>query len=81
MAKVLKPNHGYEFKKHGKELMLMRSGSGGLGVATISCACRGDGSCGIVIDTEGKATCEGTCGGGCNWVVTSLEGLNHSFLE
>ena len=79
---VLKPKDGYQFKKRGNKLMLMRGGrGGGLGIATITCACSGDGSCGIVIDAKtGSATCEGTCSGGCKWVVTSLVGVSGTFL-
>ena len=72
-GKVLKPKRGYHLKKHGRRVMLMR---GGLGIATITCACRGEGGCGIVIDTRnGTATCEGECSEGCRWVVTELGGL------
>jgi hypothetical protein len=77
-VKVLKPKRGYKLKKRGKSVMLMR---GSLGVATISCGCSGSGSCGIVIDVgTGGATCEGTCSGGCKWVVTSLAGIGGVFI-
>jgi hypothetical protein len=76
-GKVLKPKRGYHLKKRGRKVMLMR---GGLGVATISCGCSGTGTCGIVIDANtGTATCEGTCSGGCKWVVTTLAGIGGVF--
>jgi hypothetical protein len=76
-GKVLKPKRGYRLKKRGKKVMLMR---GGLGIATINCGCSGEGSCGIVIDVKtGSATCEGTCSGGCKWVVIGLAGISGVF--
>ena len=74
-CKVLKPKKGYSFKKRGKgRMLLMRQG--GVGIATITCACRGAGSCGLVIDPRtGAATCEGECSEGCRWVIVGLQGV------
>lgn len=76
-CRVLKPKRGYRFKQHGKKVMLMKRGrgGGGFGVATISCGCSGDGSCGITIDKTGSASCEGTCSGSCKWIVIELTGI------
>ena len=69
---VLRPSKGFAFKKVGTRRMALMRQADGLGVATISCGCSGRGTCGITIDMRGGAKCEGTCSGGCKWVVTSV---------